>query len=426
MHFFNPYLEVLTMLLSSPAGAPKPGIHMPLQQISPSPTLSTKRKGLEDVPKDDPAVPSALQRSKRLKSTAKRQWPNASETVVAGRTRSSAKTSSPETDPSEKATSKIKEGRAESAPTKKKRLRKKTSAQVDSENTVSTTEHNPIELDDYFEEEAEAANEELNVPEQEPEHEASLRTPEKPRSPIIQSTPPTDPIVEPESVNVQEEEEDKDLDSLFKSAQDLLKAATSSTSGSGLGSTSQSEFTLEEVNEAKTALRMALLQSFKAGVHPTKASNIKKAMDVLVKAKALEIEETSLQYFQKEFPNMMKSHDSSTHELNKINVKLAELDLKEDVKANEANITATSNEIQDLKTKLVEAEGRLDGLQMESKKLAKYHDELKAGSKSQKMKLNLLVEEVPSLRGQRETLEVQLASFDTSWEKLKNNLEGLL
>ncbi|KAF7149249.1 hypothetical protein RHSIM_Rhsim03G0103600 [Rhododendron simsii] len=88
---------------------------------------------------------------------------------------------------------------------------------------------------------------------------ASSRTPEKPRSPITQSTPPLDLPTEAKFVNVVEEEEDEDLDSLFKSAQDLLKAATSGTSGSGLGSTSQSQFSSEEVSEAKTALRMALL-----------------------------------------------------------------------------------------------------------------------------------------------------------------------
>lgn len=45
MHFFTPFLEVLTKLLPQPAGVPEPGITMPLQQISPSPSLSTTRKG---------------------------------------------------------------------------------------------------------------------------------------------------------------------------------------------------------------------------------------------------------------------------------------------------------------------------------------------------------------------------------------------
>ncbi|KAF7127593.1 hypothetical protein RHSIM_Rhsim11G0012100 [Rhododendron simsii] len=96
------------------------------------------------------------------------------------------------------------------------------------------------------------------------------------------SVPSANPSVEPELVNVAKKDEDEDLDSLFKSAQDLLKAATSGTSGSGLGSTSQSQFSSKEVSEAKTALRMALLQNFKAVAHPARASNIKKAMDVLV------------------------------------------------------------------------------------------------------------------------------------------------
>ncbi|KAF7112845.1 hypothetical protein RHSIM_RhsimUnG0187100 [Rhododendron simsii] len=134
---------------------------------------------------------------------------------------------------------------------------------------------------------------------------ASSRTPEKPRSPIAQSAPSVNPSVEPELANVAEEDEDEDLDSLFKSAQDLLKAATSGTSGSGLGSTSQSQFSSEEVSEAKTALRMALLQNFKAVAHPARASNIKKAMDVLVKSQALGAEEPVLQRFQKEFPDMV-------------------------------------------------------------------------------------------------------------------------
>ncbi|KAF7144820.1 hypothetical protein RHSIM_Rhsim04G0141300 [Rhododendron simsii] len=84
----------------------------------------------------------------------------------------------------------------------------------------------------------------------------------------LDSAPSVNPSVEPELANVAEEDEDEDLDSLFKSAQDLLKAATSGTSGSGLGSTSQSQFSPEEVSEAKTALRMALLQNFKAVAHP--------------------------------------------------------------------------------------------------------------------------------------------------------------
>lgn len=45
MHFITPYLEVLTTLLPQSAGVPEPGITMPLRQISPSPSLSTKRKG---------------------------------------------------------------------------------------------------------------------------------------------------------------------------------------------------------------------------------------------------------------------------------------------------------------------------------------------------------------------------------------------
>ncbi|KAF7142920.1 hypothetical protein RHSIM_Rhsim05G0221200 [Rhododendron simsii] len=122
-----------------------------------------------------------------------------------------------------------------------------------------------------------------------------------------------DPSVEPELANVAEEDEDEDLDSLFKSAQDLLKAATSGTSDSGLGSTSQSQFSSEEVSEAKTALRMALLQNFKAVAHPARASNIKKAMDVLVKSQALGAEEPVLQRFQKEFPDMVET-DSTIEE----------------------------------------------------------------------------------------------------------------
>ncbi|XP_058219834.1 uncharacterized protein LOC131330312 [Rhododendron vialii] len=402
MHFSTPYLDVLMNILPHPTGIPEPGITVPLQQFRP-----------------------AL----------------ASETVVAGRTRSSAKTSSPETNPSGKATSIGEEGQAESAPFKKKRLRKKVSTPIDSENTESATEHNPIELNDYFEEEVEAEEKKLDLSDQEPEHETSSRTSEKPRSPIIQSVPSIIPPVEPELVNVVEEDKDEDQDSLFKSAQDLLKAATSGTSGSGLGSTSQSQFSSEEVSEAKTALRMALLQNFKAVAHPARASNVKKAIDVLVKSQALGIEEVSLPHFQKEFPSMVKSYDSSTHELSKINSKLLELEavdaeltrfstkwiqLKEDIKTNEANITTTSTEIQDLKGKLAQAEGHLDCLRTESKTLAQHHNDLKAGSKSQKMKLNLLVEEMPSLRGQRDTLETQLASLDTSWESLKNSLGGLL
>ncbi|XP_058217260.1 WEB family protein At1g12150-like [Rhododendron vialii] len=162
---------------------------------------------------------------------------------------------------------------------------------------------------------------------------------------------------------------------------------------------------------------MALLQNFKVIVHPAKASNIKKAMDVLVKSQDLETEETSLQYFQKEFLSMIKSHDSFTHELSKVNAKMVELEavdveltkfsaewlqLKEDMQFNEASIMATSNEIADLKTKLAQAEGRLVELRNEATILAKQHDDMKAGSKSQKMKLNLLVEEMPNFRGQNE------------------------
>ncbi|KAI8555374.1 hypothetical protein RHMOL_Rhmol05G0170100 [Rhododendron molle] len=218
MHFSKPYLDVLTALLPNPAEAPEPGIHMPLQQISPSPSQSTKRKGLSDVLKD---VPSAPQRSKRVKTTAQRQWPKASETAVAGRIRSSAKTSSPETDPSENATSKTQEEQAESVPSKKKRLQKKTSTLSDSEKTESATEHNPIvrmycdtnllafmapyyhqlplvfnpqELDAYLEEEI--LEDEVEIQEKglevktKPEHEASSRTPEKHGSPAIHSSQP--------------------------------------------------------------------------------------------------------------------------------------------------------------------------------------------------------------------------------------------
>ncbi|KAI8529906.1 hypothetical protein RHMOL_Rhmol11G0011200 [Rhododendron molle] len=209
-----------------------------------------------------------------------------------------------------------------------------------------------------------------------------------------------------------------------------MKAATSGTSSSGLGSTSQSQFTPEEVAKAKTALRMALLKNFQAIVHPARASNVKKAMDVLVKSQALGPNDASLQYFQKEFPNMVKTHDASTQDLSKVHAKLSELEkvdmeitrfstewnqLKEDIIVNRANNIATSEEIQELKDKLAQAEGCLEDLQKESKILAKQHEDLKAGSKSQKLKLNLLIEEVPDLCRRWETLEAQLTSLSTAW-----------
>ncbi|KAF7146771.1 hypothetical protein RHSIM_Rhsim04G0101300 [Rhododendron simsii] len=45
-----------------------------------------------------------------------------------------------------------------------------------------------------------------------------LEAKEKPRSPVIDPTPMVDPPVEPEFINMPDEEEDEDLDSLFKSA----------------------------------------------------------------------------------------------------------------------------------------------------------------------------------------------------------------
>lgn len=45
-HFSKPYLDVLTKILTCPLEAvPEPSITVPLQQISPSPSSSVKRKG---------------------------------------------------------------------------------------------------------------------------------------------------------------------------------------------------------------------------------------------------------------------------------------------------------------------------------------------------------------------------------------------
>lgn len=75
------------------------------------------------------------------------------------------------------------------------------------------------------------------------------------------------------------------------------------------------------------------------------------------------------------------------------------------MKSNEEKLVATSNEIQGLKEKLAQAEGRLAGLNEEAKSLSKKHDELRSLSKSQKMKFNLLIEKLPALRSQKETLD---------------------
>ncbi|KAG5524357.1 hypothetical protein RHGRI_031125 [Rhododendron griersonianum] len=190
----------------------------------PSSTSSLKRKGTQEVTKlESEETPK---KKKRLQKLSEKKTPTEKVAAIAGRTRSSTKTSSPD-----QAESKETIHQAESTPTTEVKKRKTKTAPIKETQEEEETEKVEMEKSpslvssDSSPASLEATPEDPPV---DPEHEASSQTPEKSRLSPFKPEPPT--AQKDETV---EEEADEDMEDFFKTAASLVQVSLSGISGDG-------------------------------------------------------------------------------------------------------------------------------------------------------------------------------------------------
>ncbi|KAG5516694.1 hypothetical protein RHGRI_037436 [Rhododendron griersonianum] len=190
----------------------------------PSSTSSLKRKGTQEVTKlESEETPK---KKKRLQKLSEKKTPTEKVAAIAGRTRSSTKTSSPD-----QAESKETIHHAESTPTTEVKKRKTKTApiketQEEKETEKVETEKSPsLVSSDSSPASLEATPEDPPV---NPEHEASSQTPEKSRLSPFKPEPPT-----AQKDEIVEEEAEEDMEDFFKTAASLVQVSLSGISGDG-------------------------------------------------------------------------------------------------------------------------------------------------------------------------------------------------
>ncbi|KAG5560713.1 hypothetical protein RHGRI_003898 [Rhododendron griersonianum] len=193
----------------------------------PSSTSSLKRKGTQEVTKlESEETPK---KKKRLQKLSEKKTPTEKVAAIAGRTRSSTKTSSPD-----QAESKETIHHAESTPTTEVKKRKTKTApiketQEEKETEKVETEKSPsLVSSDSSPASLEATPEDPPV---NPEHEASSQTPEKSRLSPFKPEPPT-----AQKDEIVEEEAEEDMEDFFKTAASLVQVSLSGISGDGSSS----------------------------------------------------------------------------------------------------------------------------------------------------------------------------------------------
>ncbi|KAG5563311.1 hypothetical protein RHGRI_005905 [Rhododendron griersonianum] len=189
----------------------------------PSSTSSLKRKGTQEVSKLEPE--ETPKKKKKLQKLSEKKTPTEKVAAIAGRTRSSTKTSS-----SDQAESKENIYHAESTPTKEAKKRKTKTAPIketqEEETEKIEMEKSPsLASSDSSPASLEATSE---GPPANPEHEASSQTPEKSKLSPFKPEPLT-----AQKDEIVEEAADEDMEDVFKAAASLVQVSLSDISGDG-------------------------------------------------------------------------------------------------------------------------------------------------------------------------------------------------
>ncbi|KAG5529571.1 hypothetical protein RHGRI_030083 [Rhododendron griersonianum] len=190
----------------------------------PSSTSSLKRKGTQEVTKlESEETPK---KKKRLQKLSEKKTPTEKVAAIAGRTRSSTKTSSPDQAESKETihhaestpTTEVKKKKTKTAPIKETQEEKETEkVEMEKSPSLVSSDSSPASL--------EATSE---GPPVNPEHEASSQTPEKSRLSPFKPEPPT-----VQKAEIVEEEAEEDMEDFFKTAASLVQVSLSGISGDG-------------------------------------------------------------------------------------------------------------------------------------------------------------------------------------------------
>ncbi|KAG5524626.1 hypothetical protein RHGRI_031334 [Rhododendron griersonianum] len=179
-----------------------------------SSTSSLKRKGTQEVTKlESEETPK---KKKRLQKLSEKKTPTEKVAAIAGRTRSSTKTSSPDQAESKETihhaestpTTEVKKRKTKTAPIKETQEEKETEkVEMEKSPSLVSSDSSPASL--------EATSE---GPPVNPEHEASSQTPEKSRLSPFKPEPPT-----VQKAEIVEEEAEEDMEDFFKTAASLIQ-----------------------------------------------------------------------------------------------------------------------------------------------------------------------------------------------------------
>lgn len=121
--------------------------------------------------------------------------------------------------------------------------------------------------------------------------------------------------------------DDESFEKFFENVYELMKPSASGFSGSGIGSSSQTSFTPEEIAQAKATLKLALGLDITAILESDQFFNLRRSMDILVKSQALAgSAEPALQSFFKELPCLSKSYELANKDLSATKSKLDTID----------------------------------------------------------------------------------------------------
>lgn len=169
---------------------------------------------------------------------------------------------------------------------------------------------------------------EASKAETETSEEDTEKTPTSKGTPQVQSQAGVSQVQSPvEKMSPIIDLDDESFEKFFENVYELMKPSASGFSGSGIGSSSQTSFTPEEIAQAKATLKLALGLDITAILESDQFFNLRRSMDILVKSQALAgSAEPALQSFLKELPCLSKSYELANKDLSATKSKLDTID----------------------------------------------------------------------------------------------------
>lgn len=239
--------------------------------------------------------------------------------------------------------------------------------------------------------------------------------------------------------------DDEGFDRFFENVDELMKTSVSGFSGSGIGSSSQTFFTPEEIAQAKETLKSALGLDFIAIFGSDQLFNLRRSMDILVKSQAkARGAEPTIQSFLKELPGLSKSYEIATKDLSTMKSQLDTMDsihqalqeksnlwsqlrndhqnVKQECTTLTSSIESFNSQIATLEAQKKEAKDKLADLSKREASLDQPKQELLKDSKDSQAKLEPLAAERSSILALKEKAENTISSLMTAWDTLKTSI----